>query len=125
MDVAAPGELMLSTSLDNLYSEANGTSQAAPLVASLLAFGMAHGIEPDMFLRTYIKPVARSAKIGKGIINVANMCDNVCKPTYDSLDYNGDGEFTAIDLRALLNYKQANASRPECADATDPRCCPP
>lgn len=123
IDISAPGENMLSTALDNTFSEANGTSQAAPLVAWWLAFILANGGDvEDVY--TYVDPVS-STDLGEWVLNTMKLCREICTPSYISLDYNLDGRVNNDDVTSFADWMQWPFVEQGCRTSFDPfRCCP-
>lgn len=80
VDLVAPGESILTTSLDNSYSYMNGTSFSAPMVAGVVAVMKATNpqMTPDSVLSILTQTAADKGAIGRdnyygyGLINAQN-----------------------------------------------------
>ncbi|USN54899.1 MAG: S8 family serine peptidase [Candidatus Peribacteria bacterium] len=97
VDLAAPGEKILATDLGGAYTNSEGTSQAAPIAAGAIAYGLAQGLTMEQIMAK-LEPVTDTG-IGKGIISMREYC--ACEISYPQLDYNEDGQLNDKDLNYI------------------------
>ena len=124
VDLAAPGEEMLTTTLGNSYAITEGTSHATPLVAGVIAFALAHDIPLEKVLQV-MKPTTEQG-IGKGIINMANFCSKAtCSPSYPQFDYNSNWVLDPTDIDIIKNQYLGTSKMYTCTGKQYPGvCCP-
>jgi hypothetical protein len=124
VDLAGPGEEMLTTTLWNSYTYIDGTSHATPLVAGVIAFARAHDISLEKVLQV-LKPTTEKG-IGKGIISMANFCGKAtCSPSYPQFDYNGNGSLDPTDIDIVKNQYLGIQKMSTCTWKQYPGvCCP-
>ena len=123
VDISAPGMNMISTALSNKYSEANGTSQSAPVVAWWLAFLMAHGESPDV-LRSHVTRLSTDV-MGKWVINTRRYCQVGCDSSYSSIDLTDDGRIDELDILFLRDWLQTDYKQNNCLENYRSHlCCP-
>lgn len=72
IDVSAPWVDMLTTDLDNTYKKYSGTSEATPVVASVIALAMTYGFSREDVQKN-LKPLDRD-DLWAGIIDLSWMC---------------------------------------------------
>ncbi|HUR77510.1 MAG TPA: S8 family serine peptidase [Acidimicrobiales bacterium] len=110
VDLAAPGNALLTTELGGGYTQASGTSVAAPLAAAAAALVMAQGLGPEA------KPDAVVAQLVRSGVSIPDGAGGVIRrlqaglATQTSAPYGlgfGGGDFVAVgDLDGNVNGQE-------------------